>query len=205
MILMILNNARNYLSWLLACSSSCWLLAAPSFALAPSFWLSYGKPDRRVKDSCAEQSLATLITDLMIDLPNYANRIIQRSRHLNDNIDIFPYILVAGNPEFKPLPLNSFAPHPEYESPGVKQVFFTTLERQYLNHRAIELQQFHWLFLTKAKTGWQFVIMFSQIGKYPIEESAKKNNTSIILQRRESSDSAIGVGVKNWLRDCDSK
>jgi hypothetical protein len=140
----------------------------------------------------------------MIDLPNYANRIIQRSRHLSDKVDLFPYILVAGKPEFNPLPLNPFFTDPQKESAGVEQVFFTTLERQYLNQKAIELQEFHWLFLTKAQSGWQLVTMFSQTGKPPGKGSAARSNKTEVLQRRESSDSAVGVGVKDWLRDCEA-
>jgi hypothetical protein len=131
----------------------------------------------------------------MIDLPSYTNRISQRSRHLSSQADIYAYILAAGKPEFQPLPLNSEI-DANYQSPGVEQVFFTTLERQYLQHKTAELEQFHWLFLTKGKNSWWIVTMFSHIGKYPLQQP--------IAPVRNSSDSTIAQGIRAWFRDCEA-
>ncbi|WP_243147613.1 hypothetical protein [Scytonema sp. UIC 10036] len=149
------------------------------------------------KDFCSNQNLEALITQMLRDLPSYANRASQRSRRLSRKNEAFSYIVVAGKPEFEPLPLNPS----EYtrdslrtKSEGVEQVFFTTLERQYINGKAIQLQEFHWLFLTKAKDSWLFVMMFSQIGSYP------KNQPP--TPPRDSSNGVIAQGISNWLRDC---
>jgi len=152
----------------------------------------------QVRTSCSEQNLETLTTQLMLDLPNYANRVTQRSRRLKRKVDVFSYVLVAGKPDLSPLPLNpGISNTPEYDSTEVKQVFFTTLERKYINQTAIELQQFHRLFLTKTNTGWELVMMFSQTGSYPKKEP--------LAPPRDSSNSAIAQGVKLWLRDCYSR
>ncbi|WP_228020424.1 MULTISPECIES: hypothetical protein [Sphaerospermopsis] len=157
-----------------------------------------------VSSSCSQQSLESLTTRLMLDLPSYANRVIQRSRRLSRSVDIYPYILVAGKPEFQNLPLspgintanNTANNTNNYASQGVEQVFFTTLERQYVNKKAVELQQFHWLFLTKTTLGWQVVMMFTQTGEYPVKPP--------IAPPRDSSQGAIAQGVKLWLRDCEA-
>ncbi len=142
------------------------------------------------KTACSAQNLETLTAQLLRDLPAYANRATQRARRLKRSVDIYSYMLIAGRPEFTPLPQTS-----EYVSTeSVEQVFFTTLERQYVKGKAVELQQFHWLFLTKAESGWQMVMMFSQTGSYP-----QKNPPT---PPRETSNSAIGQAIKTWLRDC---
>lgn len=58
----------------------------------------------------------------------------------------------------------------------------------------MELQQFHWLFLTKADTGWWMVMMFSQTG------SDRKQELSTPPQ--DSSNGVVAQGIKTWLRDC---
>jgi hypothetical protein len=146
---------------------------------------------------CSNQSLETLTTQFLQDLPSYANRASQRARRLSRATEVFSYMVVAGRPEFEPLPLNPG----DYTrdtlttvSEGVEQVFFTTLERQYIAGKAIELQLFHWLFLTKTESGWQFVMMLSQIGSYP------KNQPPTPPQ--DSSNGVVAQGIKAWLRDC---
>jgi hypothetical protein len=176
-------KVRKYSLWLIA-FSCCWLLISPSIVDATE----------ETNSNCIGQSLEKLTDQLLIDLPSYSNRIIQTSRHLDSQADLFPYILIADKPEFQPLPLNSFEHHPEYESPDVKQVFFTTLERQYLNQKARELQRFHWLFLAKNGNGWHFVMMYSATGQYPAKQP--------IAPLEENNNGAVAVGIKNWLRDC---
>ena len=145
--------------------------------------------------ACSEQSLESLTTKLLRDLPNYANRASQRSRRLARKKDIFSYVLLAGKPEFTPLPLKSYAPTSEETiSPGVKQVFFTTLERQYVGGKVLEFQEFHWLLLTKAESGWRRVMMFSQTGSSQPQK--------LPTPTRESSNGHIGQAVDTWLRDC---
>ena len=139
----------------------------------------------------------TLTSQLIRDLPSYANRVIQRARRLNRTVDSFSYVLVAGKPEFAPLSLgpgqySSAASVADVEPP--KQVFITTLERQYLGGKAIESQHYHWLFLTQTPSGWRLALMFSRIGS----SSPGRSPTP----PRESSKGIIGQAVTIWLRDC---
>ncbi|MGM3309256.1 hypothetical protein ACSQ6I_25315 [Anabaena sp. WFMT] len=182
-------NSVTYCLWLVACSYLLFISPALSKTLTPK------TVNPEIGNSCSEQSLETLTTQLLLDLPSYANRATQRARRLSRSVDIFPYVLVAGKPEFQALPLNpGIDTANKYESEGVEQVFFTTFERQYLNQKAVELQQFHWLFLTKTKNGWNVVMMFTRTGEYPVKPP--------IAAARESSSGAIAQGVKLWLRDC---
>lgn len=192
-----LLKKKNY-SWLLACGF--WVLGSNSLAypaLSTNLTLKASALAERVKSLCSEQNLETLTTQLLQDLPSYTNRASQRARRLRRSSDVYSYMLVAGKPEFTPLPLNLeeySADTPKSSASGVEQVFFTTLERQYIGKKAVELQEFHWLLLTKTKTGWQIVMMFSQVGSYSGEQP--------VSPPRDSSNGTVAQGVKTWLRDC---
>ncbi|WP_414581937.1 hypothetical protein [Scytonema sp. PCC 10023] len=149
------------------------------------------------KSSCANQNLEALTTGLLRDLPSYANRASQRARRLSRATDVYSYMVVAGRPEFAPLPLNPSGYTTDSlktASVGVEQVFFTTLERQYTAGKPVQLQQFHWLFLTKTKSDWRFVMMYSQTGLHP------KNQPP--TPPRDSSNGDIAQAINAWLRDC---
>ncbi|GAB1544557.1 hypothetical protein NUACC21_72330 [Scytonema sp. NUACC21] len=149
------------------------------------------------KSLCSNQNLETITTLLLRDLPSYANRVRQRARRLSRANEVFSYVVVAGRPELNPLPLNPSgytSDSVKTTSFGVEQVFFTTLERQYVDRKAVQLQAFHWLFLTKAEDGWRFAMMFSQVGSYPKKQPP--------TPPRESSNGFIAQGISNWLRDC---
>jgi hypothetical protein len=151
------------------------------------------------KSLCSQQKLEILTTQLLQDLPNYANRATQRARRRSRKSDLFSYMLMAGRPEFTPLPLNPggySANADDNSTSGVEQVFFTTRERQYIGGKAVELQQFHWLLLTKTPNGWRLVMMFSQTGL----DSAKQLQSP----PRDSSKSAIAQAINTWLRDCEA-
>ncbi|MDP5018126.1 hypothetical protein FJR11_18000 [Anabaena sp. UHCC 0187] len=176
-----------WLSWLINCSYLQYPVIAKNISPKPV--------NPEISNSCSEQSLETLTTQLMLDLPSYANRSIQRARILKRSVDTFSYILAAGKPEFESLPLNPGINNGNnYETEGVKQVFFTTLERTYIHKKPVELQEFHRLFLTKTNIGWTVVMMFTQDGSYPVKPP--------IAPPRNSSNGAIAQGVKLWLRDC---
>jgi hypothetical protein len=140
-----------------------------------------------------------LTFQLLQDLPGYANRASQRARRLSRTTDVYSYVVAAGRPEFEPLTLGPgiYAPQPPADAAAVKQVFFTTLERQYTAGKTIDLQQFHWLFLTHTQSGWRIATMFSQIGGYP----AKKPPTP----PQDSSNGTIAQAVNAWLRDCQAR
>ncbi|MEH2191189.1 MAG: hypothetical protein V7K98_00765 [Nostoc sp.] len=194
---------KNY-SWLLACGF--WVLVSNSFTYPafsinltpkPSLLAERENINDGAKSFCSDQNLETLTIQLLQDLPSYTNRASQRARRLSRKSDIFSYMLVAGRPEFTPLPLNleeySADTFKSFAS-GVDQVFFTTLERQYIGKKAIELQEFHWLLLTRTTTGWRLVMMFSQSGSYSKEQP--------LSPPRDSSNGTVAQGVNTWLRDC---
>ncbi len=147
---------------------------------------------------CSQQSLELITTNLLRDLPNYANRASQRARRLTRRGETFSYMLAAGKPEFKPLPLNPNVTSEDTTktlSSGVEQIFFTTLERQYIGNLAVELQEFHWLLLTKTSGGWRKVMMFTQTGSFPVSKQVPS-------PPRDSSDGVVAQAVDTWLRDC---
>ncbi|WP_242037981.1 hypothetical protein [Tolypothrix sp. FACHB-123] len=147
--------------------------------------------------ACIDQQLDTLTTYLLRDLPSYTNRVTQRARRLSRKSEVYSYVLVAGRPEFTPLPLNpgiNSVNNDKSATSGVEQVFFTTLERQYIGSKALELQEFHWLLLTKTQSGWRLVMMFTQTGSSGKQE--------LLSPPRDSSGSAIAQGINIWLRDC---
>ncbi len=146
--------------------------------------------------SCPAE-LETLIALLLRDLPSYANRVTQRARRRSRSVEVYSYVILAGRPEFEPLTLGpgeyNQAP-PDYNSENLRQVFITTLERQYVDNKPVLLQQYHWLFLTKTDSGWRLAIMFSQTGLY--------SNDRPPTAPRESSQGVIGQAIQIWLRDC---
>jgi hypothetical protein len=156
-------------------------------------------PKRSSTSICSQQNLETLTTNLLRDLPNYANRSSQRARRLSRKGDVFSYFIFAGKPDFTPLPLNPYgmsANPVKSVDDRIEQVFFTTLERQYTAGKAIELQQFHRLLLTQTNSGWKKVMMFTKTGTYPANQ--------ISTPLRESSDGVVGKAVDIWLRDCEA-
>jgi hypothetical protein len=191
------SRQRNYRWWLVAVS--CWLLTLNDSAFAKN--LTFSPPtvaetgNGKMTNSCSEQDLPTITTQLLRDLPSYANRATQRARRLSRGAEVYSYMLVAGRPEFTPLPLQTGDNNVDvYQSEGVEQVFFTTLERQYLSNKTVESQQFHRLLLTKTNEGWTVVMMFTQSGTY--------SQGQPVSPPRDSSNSAVAQGVKLWLRDC---
>ncbi|WP_293115755.1 hypothetical protein [Moorena sp. SIO4G3] len=148
-------------------------------------------------DQTCSVEVETLTSLLLKDLPSYANRVIQRARRSDSTVDNFSYVIVAGKPEFEPLPLKSFqsttVPNPT-DSEALQQIFLTTLERKYFKDKAVELQNYHWLFLTKSSDGWRLVMIFSRIGSV--------SEGKLPTPPRESTNGVIGQAVKTWLRDC---
>lgn len=150
------------------------------------------------KSFCSEQTIENLITPLLRDLPSYTNRANQRARRLRRKTDVYTYMVLAGKPDFTPLPFNpgvNTTDAAKSSDEKVDQVFFTTLERQYISGRSVQLQEFHWLFLTKSNTGWRMVTMFSQIGSYPVTKNPP-------TPPRNSSNGTVAQGINAWLRDC---
>ena len=149
------------------------------------------------QETSCPSDVETLAEKMVIDLPHYANRVIQRARRLDREVDTYSYVLIAGKPEFEPISLtpnqySSVPPIEEIEPP--EQIFFTTLERQYINNKVEKRQNYHWLFLSETEGGWRMSMVFSRFGSHTNERPP--------TPPKETSDSVIGQAVKLWLRDC---
>ena len=152
-----------------------------------------------VKPSSCPQDLPSLTTLLLRDLPSYANRVTQRSRRLRLE-STNSYVIIAGNPDFNPLntdinpPLETTPPNSNQpNNQELRQVFFTTLNREYQGSRIVEVQEFHRLFLVQTSRGWQLALMYSR---------SSTQSQQNLTPTRESMNSAVGQAVITWLRDC---
>ena len=148
-----------------------------------------------IKNNPCPNDLETLSSMLVKDLPGYTNRVMQRYRRSSRSVTLMPtYVIAAGKPEFEPIALNQIQ-YQGSENKPPEQVFFTTLERQYVSeYRVIETQNYHWLLLTPTASGWRMVMIFSRFGS-----SNPNQNPS---PPRDTSKGTIGQAVKLWLRDC---
>ena len=143
--------------------------------------------------SSCPSDLTTLTNSLLQDLPDYANRVLKRTQDRHYDVGIDNYIIVAGQPELKPLNLPQIS-YDSDTSEQPEQIFFTTLERQYNKGRAIERETYHWLFVTPTENGWYMFTIFSRFGDSVAETPPSPP--------KESSDGVIGQAVSLWLRDC---
>ena len=172
---------------LLATSLLSWLAIPQQLASSQSL------PELEYQDNFCFLDVTDVANSLLQDLPDYANRVIQRTQNSHRDTGIDTYIIEAGKAEFKPLPL----PQIEYssnQSHVVKQVFFTTLERQYSHNRKIERETYYWLFLIPTTQGWEMMMLFSSFS-----DTAKNNPPT---PPRESSQGIIGQAINLWLKDC---
>jgi hypothetical protein len=131
---------------------------------------------------------------MLLDLPSYTNRVIQRTRSIVKDKKIISqrYVLIAGQAEFEPLTLNNLEYQAETKDSS-QQVFFTTLEREYRDDRIIETQNYHWLFLALTKEGWQIVTMYSRFGI---------GSDTITMPPQDTTNGAIAQAIDLWLEDC---
>ena len=174
-------SAKIYLSGTLL-SMSMVLLANPSHA-APA-----------PRPSCPSE-FEPLVSRLLRELPAYTNRITTRLRPANS--DTRSYMILTSRPEFEPLPLSPTAiASPEAPTSDPRQLFITTLERRYQNKQVLQIQEYHWIFLTRSPNGWRLALMFSRTGSYPLGEP--------ITPPRDSSQGAIAQAIRTWLADCRS-
>ena len=151
------------------------------------------KAQEKIRGVACPSDIETLMDWMLADLPSYANRVTQRAIRSDRAVNLYNYVLLAGNPEFEPLPLSSL----QYESKlpdDTQQVFFTTLERQYTETAAIELQNYYWLFLVKSPDGWRLTLLFAQL--------ADLEGDDLPLPPQDARNGAIGQGIRLWLKDC---
>lgn len=179
----------------------CWLVLASAVALpvrAVTTPSAAPASTRRTEATASTQTICpddpeVLVEQMLMSLPSYANRAIQRLQLESPVYKPQTYVLVAGRPEFQPLPLGP-GQQPANADPDLQQVFFTTLERHYGLNEVFLLEQYHWLFLADTASGWRLAMMFSQT-----KVDSPQEPTS---PPRESSEGAIAQAVRLWLRDC---
>ncbi|MDJ0601220.1 MAG: hypothetical protein QNJ37_20550 [Crocosphaera sp.] len=163
------------------------------FAVACCLFIAPDTQASSRQEVACPSDIKTLMTWMLDDLPSYGNRVTQRARRSDRSIDVYNYIVVAGNPEYQPLPLSNLQYEPVLPD-DTKQVFFTTLERQYSKTEVILLQNYYWLFLTPSSDGWRLVLLFSQL--------ADLEQNDLPLPPQDAMNGAIGQGIQLWLKDC---
>lgn len=140
------------------------------------------------------QDIEELVTRMLLDIPSYTNRVVQRSRSIVKDKKLLNqrYVIAAGKAEFQPLTLNNSEYTPQ-TTDSSQQVFFTTLEREYKRDRLLETQNYHWLFLARTKNGWQVVMMYSRFGT---------ESNLVTMPPQDTTNGAIARAVSLWLEDC---
>lgn len=140
--------------------------------------------------------LETLSAMLLRDIPAYANRVNQRLYRSAEESRQAGYVLLASEAEFDPLTLGPgiYAPSDDQPSENVVQVFFTTLERQYVADGSVNLQYHHWLFLTQANQDWRVVTLVSQIASVP--------EGQLLSPPEDTGQGILAQAIRLWLRDC---
>lgn len=175
--------------------------------------------------SCPPSDLSALVTQLMLDLPSYSNRVIQRSRRLGDSSSL--YLMLAGQPEIQPVFLEALADDPNRSrllvdearrnapAEEIYQIFFTTLERQYsrssapasltveqtVNRAAPLFQQFHWLILARRQGQAASPIAPWQILSLRSQLAPYSRGDELLAPPRDSQPGPVGQGIVLWLRD----
>ena len=130
---------------------------------------------------------------LLKNLPSYSNRVIQRTQDRNQDAGIENYIITASEAEFEPLDLPRLQ-YNQIDDLDPEQIFFTVLERQYIEGEIVTISTYHWLFLTNTDSGWRTVMLFSRFGN--------SRDRVPPAPPRETTNGIIGRGVRLWLRDC---
>jgi len=150
--------------------------------------------------SSCPKDIKALTDSLLEDLPGYANRVLQRTKSPSRTQTESTYFILAAKPEYNPLTDNlkgdydPAIPKPQKPKNEVKQVFFTTLERQYRSESIHSVQNYHWLFLTHTNQGWYLVMLYSRFGSVDRDRPP--------YPPRETSQGILGQAIQLWLRDC---
>ncbi|MBE9030984.1 hypothetical protein IQ266_14715 [filamentous cyanobacterium LEGE 11480] len=168
-----------------------WFLSPPSL-MAPAIVVAASSPSPvMIARRTCPTDITQLTPQLLRDLPSYANRVIVRSRSV-EQLNSMPIVVLAGQAEYAPLPVVA---EKSASDPNLRQIFFTTLERQRVGKQLRALQQYHWLLITPTSTGWQIVLSYTRTGAYP-------QASWPVTPPRESSQGPIAQAAKLWFRDC---
>ena len=187
-----LNFGLKHSDWAVAIilSTMLQLTAYPALALPIEVAQDSGESQEDAF-SCPDD-LKALTPLLLQDLPAYGNRVIQRTQDINQSAGIENYLITASEAELEPLGLPRLQYDP-IDDRDPEQVFFTVLERQYINNKIVDIETYHWLFLTQTDRGWRTVMLFSRFGNSSQKPPAPP---------RETTNGIIGQSVQLWLRDC---
>ncbi|MFP4133432.1 MAG: hypothetical protein ACLFQP_00830 [Halothece sp.] len=154
-----------------------------------------------IAQSSCPSNINTLAENLLEDVPNYANRIIQRTKSPSRSQTNSTYFIIAGNLNSNPLEKEikgDYTPaFPNSQKDNVEQIFFTTLERKYQATEVHSVQNYHWLFLTETPKGWYMATLYSRFGVID------KNHPP--TPPKETSEGILGQAIQIWLRDCRAK
>lgn len=175
---------------------------------------------------CPPQDLSALVTQLMLDLPSYSNRVIQRASKMGDSTPL--YLMLAGQAEISPVSLEAMVDDPNRSrlpadganrnvpAEEIYQIFFTTLERQYglssvpasstveqlLNQAAPSFQQFHWLILARHQGETTFTDASPwRIISLRSQLTSYPHGDAPLAPARDSRPGPVGQGIVIWLRD----
>ncbi|MCM1982796.1 hypothetical protein [Lyngbya confervoides] len=138
-----------------------------------------------------------MVTQLLADLPAYANRVNTRTHRPQT------YVMLATNPDFQPLSWGQRLSDPEdsaadpAEPPqdsSLRQVFFTTVLRRYSGNQISHHQEHHWLFVASSSRGWEFVQIYSILDAYPSAQAPSPP--------RNSSRGSLAIAIQDWLKFC---
>lgn len=137
---------------------------------------------------------------LLQDLPNYANRILHRSKKTDLGSLVQTYVIVSGQGETQPLPLRQSPSQYKAVFGEVQpQIFFTTYERQYSNQKLVRFHNYNWLFLVPTEKGWRLVMSLSQLASL---KPTQPNDPP--LPPIDTTNGVVGQAVQLWLRDCEA-
>ncbi len=142
--------------------------------------------------------LSEFIPALLADLPSYTNR--AALRQLKPRQSLTQYLLLAGNPEYQPLPLSRQQWEPS-KPDTTQQVFFSTFEHHYDQDQRRRQQNFYWAFFVETPKGWELTLLYEQPALSP-NLNFKFLRPPQAGTRREVSQMPIGQGIALWLRDC---
>lgn len=160
-------------------------------------------------------NISDLVPLLLRDLPSYANRVSTRAQVLERSFNPRGVVIAAAQTAEDAEVSMSIAAHSLFSTTEERTpisldqtldthhlipLFFTTLERQYVDDQAVRLQHYHWAFLSQTTKQevpqWHLALMFSRLGDYPTEQP--------VAPPRESRQGSIGQALQLWLRDCNA-
>lgn len=174
-------------------SSLLTLITFPTFAES-----NKSNPQNNLSKQC-EGDWEEVAKSIMKNIPNYSNRVIQRGSIFSHSLNFLPtYIITVNQGKTTPsdFDLTSFPPIKYQPKEEIKQLFFSTKERQYSNsQQIIETENFHWLIFTDTPEGWRLVMAMTRFG-YPSPQGF------ITSPPKDTTNGVIGQAVNLWLRDC---